>query len=91
VLTAFLALTTLGCAHDTGFSQKVDDTTITTKVKTALLADPDVKGTAIAVERLRGQVQLSGFVDSSAQAGRAIVRSGTSLITLAFIARLLRM
>lgn len=72
LLSAFLALTTLGCAHDTSFGQKVDDTALTTQVKTALLADPDVSGTAITVETLRGEVQLSGFVDSKAQAIRAI-------------------
>ena len=71
-LTAILALTSAGCAHDTSFGQKFDDTAITTKVKTALLADPDVKGTAVNVETLRGQVQLSGFVDSAGQAQRAI-------------------
>ena len=72
VLTALLALTSAGCAHDTSFGQKFDDTAITTKVKSALLADPDVKGTAVNVETLKGQVQLSGFVDSPAQARRAI-------------------
>lgn len=37
-----------------------------------LLADPSVSGTAISVETLRGPVQLSGFVDSAAQAIRAV-------------------
>jgi len=72
LLSAFLALAAIGCAHDTTMGQKVDDTTVTTKVKTALLADPDVSGTAITVETLEGKVQLSGFVDSPEQARRAI-------------------
>ena len=72
LLSAFLALATIGCAHDTTMGQKVDDTAVTTKVKTALLADPDVSGTAITVETLEGKVQLSGFVDSPEQARRAI-------------------
>lgn len=72
VLSAFIVSMSTGCAHDTSFSQKADDTVITTKVKTALLGDPDVKGTAITVETLRGDVQLSGFVDSAAQARRAL-------------------
>ena len=73
VLSAFLALTTIGCAHDTTMGQKFDDTTVTTKVKTALLADPDVKGMAIQVETLQGQVQLSGFVHSQNAINRAVV------------------
>jgi hyperosmotically inducible protein len=50
----------------------IDDSTITTKVKSALLADPDVKGLDIKVETNKGEVQLSGFVDSQAQIDRAI-------------------
>ena len=47
--------------------QFVDDTVITTKVKSALLADDAVKSFAIKVETLKGVVQLSGFVDNSDQ------------------------
>ncbi|WON73391.1 BON domain-containing protein [Nitrosospira sp. Is2] len=50
----------------------IDDSTITTKVKSALLADADVKGLDIKVETNKGEVQLSGFVDSQAQIDRAI-------------------
>ncbi len=71
-LTAVLALGAVGCAHDTSFGQSVEDTAITTKVKSALLADPDVSGLAISVNTLQGDVQLSGFVDSAAQAKRAV-------------------
>lgn len=67
-----MAAVAQGCAHDTSFGQKVDDTVITSKVKAALVADPDVAGTAIQVETLRGAVQLSGFVKSAAQARRAV-------------------
>jgi osmotically-inducible protein OsmY len=48
-----------------------DDTVITSKVKTALLADPDVKGTAVNVEVFRGTVQLSGFVRSEQEREKA--------------------
>ena len=72
----FLALAAVGCAHNTSFGEKVDDTVITSKVKAALLADPDVSGTAIQVETLRGQVQLSGFVKSASQARRALDLAG---------------
>jgi osmotically-inducible protein OsmY len=71
LLSALLVATTVGCAHDTSVGTKIDDTAITAKVKTALLADPDVKGTAINVETVNGEVQLSGFVDSQAQSSRA--------------------
>jgi hyperosmotically inducible protein len=51
---------------------EIDDATITTKVKSALLADADVKGSDIKVETLKGVVQLSGFVDSQGQIDRAV-------------------
>jgi osmotically-inducible protein OsmY len=49
----------------------VDDVTITTKVKAALINDPAVKARDVKVETFRGVVQLSGFVDSPAQAAKA--------------------
>jgi len=50
----------------------VDDSAITTKVKSALLADEIVKGLDIKVETHKGEVQLSGFVDNQTQIDRAI-------------------
>lgn len=50
----------------------IDDSAITTKVKSSLLADADVKGLDIKVETNKGEVQLSGFVDSQAQIDRAM-------------------
>ena len=50
----------------------VDDSIITAKVKSALLADPFVKSFDIAVATRKGEVQLSGYVDSQAQITRAI-------------------
>ncbi|MDN5751661.1 MAG: BON domain-containing protein [Nitrosospira sp.] len=49
----------------------IDDSVITTKVKSALLADDIVKGLDIQVETRKGEVQLSGFVDSQEQIDRA--------------------
>jgi osmotically-inducible protein OsmY len=49
----------------------VDDTTITTKVKSALLGDDAVKSFEIGVETTKGVVQLSGFVDNSDQKSAA--------------------
>ncbi len=50
----------------------IDDFSITTKVKTKLLGDPNVSGFAISVETFRGRVILSGFVNSQAQIDRAV-------------------
>ena len=63
-----------GCAAtDTRDStgQYVDDTTITTKVKSALLGDSAVKSFEINVKTDKGVVQLSGFVDNSDQRAAA--------------------
>jgi osmotically-inducible protein OsmY len=65
----------LGCAGDRttrSTGEYIDDSTITTKVKSALVADPEVKGTQMQVEVYRGVVQLSGFVDRPADAQRAV-------------------
>jgi osmotically-inducible protein OsmY len=43
----------------------VDDSVITTKVKTAILDEPTLKTFQINVETFKGVVQLSGFVDSA--------------------------
>ena len=68
------ALFATGCAptaNQRGTGEVVDDATITTKVKAALLADPDVKGTQVNVDTYRGVVSLSGFVDSQQQISKA--------------------
>lgn len=48
-----------------------DDTAITARVKSALLAEPNVSGLAISVETTNGVVQLSGNVDNQAQIAKA--------------------
>ena len=53
-------------------SAAVDDAAITTKVKAALLADDQVKGTQINVDTSGGSVRLTGTVDSPAQVTRAV-------------------
>ena len=64
----------VGCAstrksESTG--EYVDDSTITTKVKTAIFNDPALKVFQITVETFKGEVQLSGFVDSAQNASKA--------------------
>jgi osmotically-inducible protein OsmY len=71
-----LFLTTLAAHADDPAKRStgvyVDDQTITAKVKSALLGDPEVKGLQVKVETYNGVVQLSGFVDSPAQIPRAV-------------------
>lgn len=74
----FLAIvfaSVLGCAgsatqESTG--EYVTDTWITTKVKAALVEDPQVKATEVNVETFKGTVQLSGFVSSDAAMQQAV-------------------
>jgi hyperosmotically inducible protein len=62
-----------GCQALTGetLGEHVDDTTITTTVKTKLAAEKGTTLTRIQVDTDRGVVQLSGVVDSAAEKSRA--------------------
>lgn len=51
---------------------EIDDSVVTTRVKSALVADPDVKSYGFKIETRKGEVQLSGFVDNQTQIDRAI-------------------
>ena len=51
---------------------EIDDSVVTARVRSALLADPDIKSFEIKVETRKGQVQLSGFVDTQARIDNAI-------------------
>jgi hyperosmotically inducible protein len=50
----------------------VDDAGLTARVKTALMADEQVKGMAIDVDTRNAQVTLTGTVDTEAQISRAL-------------------
>ena len=52
--------------------QRVDDSVITTKVKSKLLADSKVKGLKIDVDTLEAEVTLTGIVSSQSEIERAI-------------------
>lgn len=54
-----------------GAEKTLDDAAITTKVKTTLLADAQVKGTQINVDTSSGNVTLSGNVATSSEKMRA--------------------
>lgn len=83
-LTAGMAILVTGCnrqeavspnaaaSSPTSVGTEIDDTVVTTKVKSALLGDQDVKGFEFKVETRKGMVQLSGFVDNQTLVDRAI-------------------
>lgn len=75
VMLVLLATLLLGgCASTTtteSTGQYFDDSVITTKVKSDLLAAKDIKSGNITVNTFKGVVQLSGFVNSPAQVLKA--------------------
>lgn len=46
---------------------KIEDAAVTARVKAAFLADPDIKSFDISVLTFKGEVQLTGFVNSQSQ------------------------
>jgi len=74
-LVLVLAMTAfLGCAStqtQSSAGEYVDDTVITTKVKAAIFEEPTLKTMQISVETFKGEVQLSGFVDSTQSVNKA--------------------
>jgi hyperosmotically inducible periplasmic protein len=62
-----------GCQAITGetMGQNIDDTTITTTVKTKLAAEKGSTLTRVQVDTNRGVVQLTGVVDSAADRSKA--------------------
>jgi len=72
---AVMLVTVVGCASTSkqeGTGEYVDDTIITTKVKAAILNEPNLKSAEINVETFKGTVQLSGFVSSRAAETKAV-------------------
>jgi len=69
-----LATFMTGCAGDRyhqSTGEAIDDTGITSRVKSALSNDAEYKYEGVEVKTFKGTVQLSGFVDTSAQKSRA--------------------
>lgn len=56
---------------DSTMGTKVDDASVTGRVKTALLADPGIKSFDISVVTFKGEVQLTGFVNNKEQIEQA--------------------
>ena len=74
VITIVLA-SVWGCGSTStkeGTGEYVDDSVITTKVKTAIFNDSSLKVNEINVETFKGVVQLSGFVRSQADIDKAV-------------------
>src|SRR4026209_2410242 len=70
VLAVTLAVSTVACGKTVG--ETIDDTTITTRVKTAMLNDPAVGGLRIDVDTYKGVVTLSGRVKSQTEHDQAM-------------------
>jgi osmotically-inducible protein OsmY len=75
LLGLLLIMSIVGCAgskvsESTG--EYFDDSMVTAKVKSAILADSRLKMMDIKVITFKGAVQLSGFVDSADVAARAV-------------------
>lgn len=74
-IVAFTLAAAMGCAPTPtreGTGEYIDDSIITTKVKAAMLNDPELKATEINVETFKGVVQLSGFVNSEEDTKKAV-------------------
>jgi osmotically-inducible protein OsmY len=69
-----LAVYLAACAHGTSraVEQSIDDATISTHVKTALLNEPGVSFTRVDVETVHGVVTLSGAVKSKEEEQKVI-------------------
>jgi hyperosmotically inducible periplasmic protein len=73
-LAATTLLVATGCNVMRGqqsASDYVDDTTLTARVKAAIMDDNQVKGTNFNVDVYQGKVTLSGVTDSREEAKRA--------------------
>ena len=71
---ALMMVSLVGCAsgpNKEGTGEYVDDAVITTKVKSAIFQEPNLKSAEINVETYKGVVQLSGFVSSATSSARA--------------------
>ena len=77
LVAAMVALTAIyaaGCSVGSGqrtVGDVVDDSTVTTRVKTRFVEAKDVSASRISVETLQGVVQLSGFAVSDTERQRA--------------------
>jgi osmotically-inducible protein OsmY len=74
VLVAAVAFAAAGCAVTRGqesVGAYVDDTAVTTAVKSRYVANKDVDASSIRVETLNGTVMLSGFAKNAKEQSMA--------------------
>ena len=81
-LAGILAISVVGCGKavdsvgmplaSTTVGTDIDDSVVTSSVKSVLLADSSIKSFDFKVETRKGEVLLSGFVDNQAQLDRAM-------------------
>ena len=69
LMVAFVACASTRTQESTG--EYIDDSVITTKVKSLLAADDFLKSFQISVKTFQGAVQLSGFVNSQQAVNKA--------------------
>jgi osmotically-inducible protein OsmY len=75
VLGIFSLLFMVACAAGPGQSstgEYIDDSVITTRVKAAIFNEPTLKASEINVETFKGEVQLSGFINSKEDMNKAV-------------------
>jgi hypothetical protein len=70
LIVAFAACASTRTQESAG--EYVEDSVITTKVKSLLAADDFLKSFQISVETFKGEVQLSGFVNSQKAVDKAV-------------------
>ena len=82
LMTIFLGCAATQTSESTG--QYIDDSAITTKVKTAIFNDATLKTLQISVETFKGEVQLSGFVNSAQNVRKAgeVARSVKGVVSV---------
>lgn len=71
VLASALLAACAGSPTKESTGELIDDSVITTKVKSALVADKTVSAMDVSVETFKGRVLLAGFVKSPDQRARA--------------------
>lgn len=70
--SVLVALLAVGCASNRTAGERLDDSTITTKVKAKLTADPQVNPFEIDVDTENGVVRLSGVVENADARSEAV-------------------
>jgi|SRR3989344_2298195 len=76
---AALLIGLAGCAGTqtrSSTGEYIDDAAITTKVKSALIADKEVSSFPISVDTTNGVVHLTGTADTRAEAAKAATIAG---------------